>query len=104
MEQIILHCTVMPRSSQECNLNTFPLLGMETSAPTVDDIMLRVLVSYDWMGSRFRELLELMPAELLLLTRGVDCHHYLSRCTPVLLYDSNRYHISRSWVYVAERA
>ena len=71
MEQTILHCTVTLRNGQECNLNTLPLLGMETSSPGIDDIMLRVLVSHEWMGARFRDLLEVLPPEILLMTRGL---------------------------------
>jgi len=71
IEQTILHCTVTLRNGQECNLNTLPLLGMETSSPSIDDVMLRVLVSHQWMGTRFRDLLEVLPPEILLMTRGL---------------------------------
>jgi hypothetical protein len=71
LEQTILHCTVTLRDGQECSLNRLPLLGMETSSPRIDEIMSRVLVSHEWMGIRFRELLEVLPPEVLLLTRGL---------------------------------
>jgi hypothetical protein len=54
-----------------CTFANVPLIGMETSDPTVDDVMSRVIVSHEWMGVRFREILERMPNELLLLTRGL---------------------------------
>jgi hypothetical protein len=54
-----------------CTLNRLPLIAMETNSPDVDDIMRRVLVSHTWMGVRFREILERMPTEMLLLFRGL---------------------------------
>ena len=54
-----------------CTFEKVPLIGMETAAPTIDDVMSRVIVSHEWMGIRFREILERMPAEILLLMRGL---------------------------------
>ncbi|HIG43593.1 MAG: hypothetical protein ABGY96_21985 [bacterium] len=68
---ILLNCLVLLRETQGCDFNTLPLLGMETSNPSIDDIMARVLVSHDWMGTRFREVLERMPPEMLLMARGL---------------------------------
>ncbi len=62
-------CVYMGRREVSCTLLRLPALGLTTSRPTVDDIMSRVLVSHDWMGVRFREVLESLPAELLLLFR-----------------------------------
>ena len=33
-----------------CTFANVPLIGMETSDPTVDDVMSRVIVSHEWMG------------------------------------------------------
>lgn len=41
-----------------CTFNTLPLIAHDTTTPTVDDIMDRVVVSHHWMGQRFREFLE----------------------------------------------
>ena len=54
-----------------CNFQNVPLIGMQTQNPTVEDIMRHVIVSHDWMGTRFREILERMPPEVLLLMRGI---------------------------------
>lgn len=54
-----------------CTFANVPLIGMQTSNPSIDDIMARVIVSHPWMGVRFREILERMPAEILLLMRGL---------------------------------
>jgi hypothetical protein len=54
-----------------CTFAKVPLIGMQTSNPSIDDIMARVIVSHPWMGVRFREILERMPAEILLLMRGL---------------------------------
>lgn len=54
-----------------CTFTNVPLIGMDTADPTIDVIMSRVIVSHDWMGVRFREILERMPPEVLLLMRGL---------------------------------
>lgn len=54
-----------------CALAQLPFLGAEFDAPTVDDVMSRVLVSHRWMGDSLRALLELMPADVLLLARSI---------------------------------
>lgn len=54
-----------------CTLLRLPVLGLESSVPTVDDVMGRVLVSNTWMGTRFREVLESFPPEFLLLFRPI---------------------------------
>ncbi len=54
-----------------CRFRELPLIGQQAAFPGVDDIMPRLVVSHDWMIGRFRELLQAMPADLLLLFRSV---------------------------------
>ena len=68
----LINCTVRVETNRSCNFSEIPLIGMDHSAPTVDQIMSRVLVSHDWMATRMREILESMPAETLLMTRGIS--------------------------------
>ncbi len=64
-------CAVVDSSADSCSLQTVPLLGMETDSPTIDDVMSRVVVSHAWMGVRFREALEQLPAEMLPLFKSI---------------------------------
>lgn len=41
-----------------CRLSDLPLIAQDTTSPTVEDIMNRVVVSHDWMGERFKEFLQ----------------------------------------------
>jgi hypothetical protein len=68
---VIVPCTVTLKDGGECNLNTLPLLGMEHTLPTVAQVMERVVVSHQWMGARFQQVLEAMPVEVRLMTRGL---------------------------------
>ncbi len=68
---ILVFCAVMLRDDEACTFNHLSLLGMQTASPTVDQIMTRVVVTHPWMGVRMRELLQLMPPEVLLLMRGI---------------------------------
>ncbi|MEX0941875.1 MAG: hypothetical protein WD002_04955 [Pseudomonadales bacterium] len=69
--QAVLACTVNLREDEACTLADLPLIGMTTQDPTIDDIMTRVVVTHDWMGTRFRELLNAWPPEIRLMMRGV---------------------------------
>ena len=65
-ESILKHCA-MASEGQSCTLEDLPVIGMETSAPTVEDVMSRVVVSHAWMGARLEQVLNEMPNDLLLL-------------------------------------
>jgi hypothetical protein len=62
-------CVYQGKREESCTLLRLPPIGLSQPRPSVDDIMSRVLVSHDWMGTRFREVLESLPEELLLLFR-----------------------------------
>ena len=59
------------RAATNCTLERLPFLGAEFSAPTVDDVLTRVLVSHRWMGDSFREVLAKLPADVRQLARSV---------------------------------
>lgn len=63
-------CAYYPGRLQ-CNFNTLPLLGMEKSNPSTNDILQRTLVTHDWMADRFEELLNQYPATMHKMFRGV---------------------------------
>lgn len=67
----VVRCAVMLHEDEACTLTDLSLLGMETTSPSVDDVMLRVVVTHAWMGTRFRDLLARMPPEVLLMARGL---------------------------------
>ena len=68
---ILKDCTLAEDTASVCRLADLPLLIEGTSQPSVDEIMARVLVSHDWMGLRFRQVLETMPPEILQLFGAV---------------------------------
>ncbi len=68
---VIVNCAVAENGDDSCLLSDLPLLIEDTAFPTVDDIMSRVIVSHDWMGRRFREVLNTMPNEVLQLFTAV---------------------------------
>lgn len=71
LSDTVIQCTVTLHTDEACTLGQLPLIGMETNDPTVDDIMKRVVVTHDWMGTRFRDLLQIMPHEVLLMMRAL---------------------------------
>ena len=69
--EVIQDCAFSPDRSSPCTMQTLPLIGQEVTDPTIDDIMGRVVVSDEWMGIRFRELLEIMPPEIITLCKPI---------------------------------
>ncbi|MBL4910195.1 MAG: hypothetical protein JKX78_09335 [Alteromonadaceae bacterium] len=53
----LVACVYNNSLTSSCTLGTLPLIAQQTSTPTVDDIMSRVVVSHQWMGDRFKEFL-----------------------------------------------
>jgi len=54
----IVECVYSNALTSSCTLGTLPLIAQDTTSPSVDDIMDRVVVSHQWMGDRFRSFLE----------------------------------------------
>lgn len=64
---VLKGCALAELVSEACRLSDLPLMSEEGSSLSVDDIMDRVLVSHEWMGLRFRQVLDTMPDEVLQL-------------------------------------
>ncbi|MCJ8319166.1 MAG: hypothetical protein MJK12_06010 [Colwellia sp.] len=66
----IIRCVSITDVSDSCSLNELPPIGLNYIKPSIDDVMDRVVVSHSWMKQRMRDLLIIMPAEMLLLLRA----------------------------------
>jgi hypothetical protein len=66
-------CVYNNQVSSSCTFATLPLIGQETTSPSIDDILDRTLVSHPWMGERFAEFLRQSSTatDILSLLRGV---------------------------------
>lgn len=67
----VLKRCAMAGDDQSCTLEDLPVLGMEIPAPTVADVMSRVVVSHPWMGERLEQVLNEMPDDLLILFSSI---------------------------------
>ncbi|MFT4652509.1 MAG: hypothetical protein ACJA0G_001877 [Kangiellaceae bacterium] len=56
-----------------CTFQDLPLIGMQTTNPSVEDVLNRTLVSHAWMGDRFADYLQNSAAglDMLNMLRGV---------------------------------
>ncbi len=103
----LVNCTLKSSHGPACNLQALPLIGMQASNPTVDDVMARVLASDAWMAQRFQQVLQTMPAEILLMTRALTAVVILSDVRPSF-YSSRTGAIyldpAELWLTQAERA
>jgi hypothetical protein len=71
---VLVRCLVDPGvdgANGSCTTATLPLLGQETDAPTLDEVMERVLVAEPWMAEQLRSVLQRLPPETLRLFRSV---------------------------------
>lgn len=57
--------------SNYCTVEQLPFIALSYPEAQLDDIISRVVVSHDWMGKRFAELLPLLPDEILTLLGSV---------------------------------
>lgn len=62
---VLVDCIAPESEDDLCTLETLPVIALETTNPTVEDIMARTVVSHDWMALRFRRVLVRLPQELL---------------------------------------
>lgn len=68
---VLVVCANAKEPHESCHLTTLPTIAMSSPQVSIDDVMERVLVSDDWMGLRFRQLLEVMPEDLITLFGAV---------------------------------
>lgn len=68
---VLSECALIRSSNSSCTLSKLPFIGQETTAVTKADVMNRAIVSHEWMGERFSQLLDTLPADMLPLFRPV---------------------------------
>lgn len=64
---VLKDCVLVNTIAASCTAATLPFIGQVTPQPTVDDVLNRVLITHDWMGQRFAEVLAAAPSDLLSL-------------------------------------
>ena len=90
----IVDCVKANSIKSSCDFLTLPLISMNGTQPTIDQIMDHVVVSHAWMGDRLRSLLEIMPNDILLMLRSA---------TAIVIDDSIRpsyYSLTTGAIYI----
>jgi len=64
---VLKKCVLITTVAESCKIAELPPIGDGVSTPTVDQVMDRVLVTHDWMGLRFEQVLRDSPESLLTL-------------------------------------
>lgn len=67
---VLVNCVSIESDSDSCKLSELPPIGLNNSDPTIDDVLNHLVVSHQWMGDRMRDLLEIMPSDMLLMLRS----------------------------------
>jgi hypothetical protein len=68
---VLVDCVSAETVDESCLLSTLPLIGQQGTAPTIETIMSRTVISDDWMAQRFRQYLQVAPAEIINLFGAV---------------------------------
>ena len=68
---ILAGCASANGPFQLCSIETLPFLGSGATDPDINRILQRTVVSDNWMGARFEQVLNALPPELLKMFRGV---------------------------------
>ncbi len=103
----IAGCVSASDAFKLCNLNTLPLLGMETDDPSLEQILQRTVISHDWMGVRFEQLMQRMPADVYRMMRGVTAVVISSNVRPAYYFPpTGAIHLDPAflWLTNAEKA
>lgn len=86
--QELQKCIYAYDASSSCTLKELPLLGTEFKEITVERIMERTMVSHDFLGTRFKEILKRLPRETLAMFGAVNAIVISDRINPSF-YSSN---------------
>lgn len=62
---VLKGCALAQSTTDACTLNTLPFITQATPQFDRDDILDRLLVTHDWMGERFEQLLSEAPADMI---------------------------------------
>jgi len=68
---VLRKCIGVQKIVNSCLLSELPLLAQESSPPTKDMIMKRLVVSHQWMGERFSQMLDILPDDIKILLGSV---------------------------------
>lgn len=79
--QTIANCTILASTDPACNLNTLPFIAADSTTPTKEQIMSRLIVSHSWMAENFSDMLDLMPA---------DMYNLFASVTAIVIHDEIR--------------
>lgn len=80
--KVLRGCVYTGQQTESCSLSILPLIGQEHDDPDIDDVMNRVVVSHKWMGERFRAMLEILPPDILQLSKSVTAFVIASDIRP----------------------
>lgn len=70
-KDVLVPCITIDEIADACRISRLPFIGQETATPTKADILARTIVSHPWMATRFGQLLDEMPNDVLKMFRGV---------------------------------
>jgi hypothetical protein len=70
---VLVDCTsiIQDHPKKMCKLSELPFIGQQLHSPTKADVLAQTVVSHPWMATRFSQLLDKMPKDMLQLFRGV---------------------------------
>ncbi len=71
LNSTLTECIQSKEIEDSCTLERLPLIGMEMERVTTQSVLNRLVVSHNWMGKRFEQVLNFIPNDLLQLFQSV---------------------------------
>jgi len=70
-KDVLKKCISATQESESCKISQLPFIAQESSVPTKEMIMQRVVVSHSWMGARFAQMLDVLDDDIKILLGAV---------------------------------
>jgi len=84
--EALSRCVYAIKDTDSCTPNELPLLGMNQKEITVEDILSRTLVSHQFLGDSFKEILMILPKDLLPMFGSVNAIVISNKINPSFFY------------------
>ena len=70
--ELLKRCVSARENEEACTLSELPFIGQDFETPTTDDIMGRLVVSHEWMGDNFMDMLgSYLHPDIKMMLKGV---------------------------------
>lgn len=82
-------CIYADTDDKSCSIKSLPLLGMSKDLITPQDILERTMISHDFLGEAFKQVLNRMPPEMLQMFGSINAVVISDKINPSFFYSTS---------------